>query len=277
MTSVELLRPEKYTIFLQKTVRNRVRGVLKEFEHLVEEIPVDERGVERIVGGRDTLASTGVLWEGCDRLIHVAETGLREMIVESVEGWKGLFGDAIEELEEWRDAEGDEDMDDVVNRTGDLDLRDIYKTEEEPGVSSPGNTGTDPFEMPRAALKEIKPLIVRALKTLNLIRLLYPAIIKRRIRRLSDIKMSTRDDEFPTANQVERVDKLVTFCELFSNEADEVAGLLYQHDEGEVIRRLAYLTHSARECVNVVRETWDGGEDEFSLWVEKWLVKLEEI
>ena len=73
------------------------------------------------------------------------------------------------------------------------------------------------------------------------------------------------------------MDDLITYCQLFSEEADELAGALYAHDEGEVDERIGVMKGYARKCLARVRGTWEGGEDEFSEWVGKWLVKLDEI
>ena len=276
MTVVELLRPEGYTLLLHQTVRNRVREVLKELEHLVEEIPIDERGVERL-GGRDTLASTGVLWEGCDGLVKMAENGLRKVMVEIVEGWKGLFGDAIEELEEWRDGEGDEDIENVVDMADSLHLRNDHIPQEGSEEGDPGITEGDSFETTMPATNAIRPLITQVLQTLNIIRLLYPALIKRRFRRFPNIIKTTKEDDLPAVDQAKKVDALIGFCELFSTVADEMAGSLYLHNEDEVMKHLTDLKTSAKECVKIARGNWDGEDDEFSLWVDKWLIKFDEI
>ena len=32
-----------------------------------------------------------------------------------------------------------------------------------------------------------------------------------------------------------------------------------------------------RKCLGELRETWDTGEDEFTAWADKWLVRLDEL
>jgi hypothetical protein len=70
---------------------------------------------------------------------------------------------------------------------------------------------------------------------------------------------------------------LVERCRVFSEEADEIAGELYAGERDEVKWRLERLRAMGRECVEDVRAKWEGGDDEFSGWVGKWLVKLDEL
>lgn len=98
--------------------------------------------------------------------------------------------------------------------------------------------------------------------------------------------MNTREEDLPTTEQAEKMDELIQYCELFTNEADEIAGILYEADEvtgllydekeEEVMKRLGAMKDSARKCLDRVKDRWEGGEDEFSVWVGKWLLRLDE-
>lgn len=257
-----------------------------EMGNLVDEILTTEGEKNGRGEGRATLASTGVVWEICDGLVQVAEKGLGECAAAKVGEWRGLFKDAVDELEVWNGNGGGE-FGGMVEGTEALDLRN-GNGEEKFSIrrDSSGSEDDDELESQRPKTEALRVLTTRVLKTLKLIQILYSPLTKRRIRRFPELSINTREEDLPTTEQVEKMDELIQYCELFTNEADEIAGMLYEADEltgclyaeeeEEVLKRLGSMKDSARKCLAHAKERWESGEDEFSVWVGKWLLRLDE-
>ncbi|MCJ1354837.1 MAG: hypothetical protein MMC33_004827 [Icmadophila ericetorum] len=275
MTAAELVPEHRYTAFLHKTIRSGVARMMREMLSLLDEIPVDERGVEK-TRGRDALASTGVVWEACDAMLRLASTGIVTAVVERVKEYHNLLKDAIEELKEWDGDEGDEDFLD-----GSSSERSSTRASKAPAksvdsmaadmdhLSVSGTSGP-----PSRDIEVMKDNVVQAL---SLIQLLYPALIKRRIQRFPNISSQTKDEDMPSADQMKNLDQLIGCCQGFTNSADDLAAALYECDEVEVKNGLDTVKEDARKCVELVKANWRGEDDEFSTWIGKWLVKLEEL
>ena len=268
-----------------------VADLMLEMGNLMDEIPTTAGGEEKGKGeGRATLESTGVVWEICDGLVQVAEKGLRECAAAKVGEWRGLFKDAVDELEAWNgngNGNGAGEFADMVKGTEALGLKNNNGGEKfSIWRDSSGSEDGDNFESQGPRTEALRALTSRVLKTLKLIQILYSPLTKRRIRRFPEISMNSREEDLPTTEQAEKMDELIQFCELFSNEADEIAGMLYEADEMTgplyddeqegVMKRLGAMKDSARMCLDRVKERWEGGADEFSVWVGKWLLRLEE-
>ncbi|MCJ1242713.1 hypothetical protein MMC14_010722 [Varicellaria rhodocarpa] len=280
MIAAELCPIARYTNFLHRIIRSSVGSTMLAFMDLIEDIPTDERGVEK-KRGRDTLASTGLIWQSCDFMGQLADLGIIAVASSKVNEYHGLLKDAIAELEEWKNGEVDTEefaqmqMENKAEKhmpglfqLHKLNQQILKDNGEDPSVFQFGHT------LP--INEETKPLVIRVIKTLNLIQMLYPPLLKRRVRRFPSIDAKLKDEDFPDAQQVKSFDALIQFCERFSSEADELAGSLYLLDKGEVEDQLDQLKVLARGCVDRLKGKWDGGEDEFTVWVVKWLKKLEE-
>ena len=266
MTAAELCPIAKYTEFLHRTIRSSVGSIILEFMKFMDDIPVDERGVDK-TRGRNTLASTGLIWQGCDFLVQIAELGIIAVASTKVEEYHELLKDAIAELNSWKNGEVD---------TEDLELLQISKHQEQATVEISPNASVLEFGSTPLMNDEMKPLVTRVLKALSLVQMLYPPLIKRRLRRFPSIDANLKDEDFPEEQKVRSFDALIRFCEIFSNEADELAGSLYLLDKKEVENRLDHLKSHASDCVGRLNKNWDGGQDEFTMWIGKWLVKVEE-
>ncbi|MCJ1399607.1 hypothetical protein MMC11_002809 [Xylographa trunciseda] len=280
-SACELCLPERYTAFLHKVIRTSVSSAFKYYLDLLDEIPVDEQSIENI-RSQKTLRNTGVIWEGMDFAIRLGPMGLVMVAVKKVEGYHDLFKDAIEELEEWRD--GDISPSDTITShmpeiksMGDGVKAGMGLQALNLNVNNIGEVDENPFDLPSNASAAILPATRKAIETLKLIRLLYPALIKRRVKRFPSIDAQTPADKFPTPDQADRYDKILAYCHLFSEEADEIAAALYTQDVDKVDGSLRIIKDYARKCVGFAEKTWHGGEDEFTKWVITWLVKLDEL
>ncbi|KAL9126690.1 MAG: hypothetical protein Q9217_004301 [Psora testacea] len=277
MSGLELCHAERFTRCLYEHVRCTLATVWREVLSLLSSIPDSENDMNGS-RGKATLASTGRLWEECDKLIHLADKGLVDLVGEQVGGDCALLEDAIVELNEWDPDENDDDDDDD-------DGEDASGEEgnEEQGSREVVHTPTTsdeerlPKEMGKLTINPRVALKAKALKYLRLVRLLYPALRKRRIRTFPNIMKSTGAGDMPTPQQIQDFDNLTTHTKRFTNEADEIVGRLYENDVQALDWRLGQLANAARSCVTLTRRTWNGKEDEYSAWVDKWMVRLEEL
>ena len=232
---------------------------------LLGSIPQDERGIEQTTG-RDTLASTGVLWAECDKMVALGSGGLTKFAAERVEEYHGLLKDAIAELEDWDpDEDSESDTASLASNKGHTS-----------SAARPVNASLEQ-SLNGLSISSIAALRKRSLATLRIIRMLYPALIKRRVLTFPNINSTSTAQGLPTSSQILSMDVLIDHTKQFTEEADEVAGALYAGDEDEVQDRLARLAEMSRICVEGVRTAWGGKEDEFTLWAEKWMSRLEEV
>jgi len=269
MSALELCRPEQYTSFLREHLKGQVARILREMRLLLESIPSEEADAGE-KEGRSTLANTGVLWEVCDALVSLANDGMVQLAAQKAESYHALLRDAIAELEEW-DPDDEEDDDGFGNS----------ESSESDGEQS-GDTASPPIATltamtltPPPTPTPIRRLHLKTLSTLRLIRLLYPALKKRRIQTFPPINSSTTPSALPSSRQVAAFDALLNRLQDFSEAADALAGSLYGHDEDGVERELEDLERMAISCVEKSRLDWSGTEDEFSTWSEKWKERLE--
>ena len=264
MSALELCPAEKYTELLHHYIQTSLSRVMMQLLDLLASIPQNEHGIEN-TGGRDTLASTGVLWAECDKMVALGSGGLTQVAAERFEEYRGLLKDAIAELEDWDpNDESESDTDSLTSNKGTI-----------PGTLTVDNSLETSIQS--LSLSPIAALRTRALSMLRLIRILYPALLKRRILVFPNINITTTGESLPTPLQVRTLDQLIETARQFTEETDEVAGDLYARDEKEGDDRLVKLANMAKLCVERVRTDWSGKEDEFTVWAEKWTVRLEEV
>lgn len=264
MSALELCAAEEYTKLLHQYTKTSLSRMMMELQSLLALIPQDEHGIEK-TGSRDILASTGVLWAECDKVVALGSGGLTKLAAERIEEFHGLLKDAIAELEEWDpDDESESDTDSLTSNKGTTSS--AWPVDASLEKSLQGLTLS-----PVAALRK------RTLVILRIIRLLYPALIKRRILTFSNINSSTTSESLPTSLHIQSLDTLLDHTKQFTEETDEIAGALYAGDEEEVEDRLGNLAEISKICVEEVRIGWGGNEDEFTAWAEKWKARLEEV
>ncbi|MCJ1243187.1 hypothetical protein MMC30_000384 [Trapelia coarctata] len=275
-----------YTNFLHRIIRSTVGSSFKLYLGILDEIPVDKAGAERIQRQK-TLNSTGMLWESLDFMTKLGKEGITGVAAGKIEGNASLLKDAIEELEEWET--GEVESNDIIEKKLPPEWQEVQtidrKAGRTAGIELNEDIGTNnlskmegnPFDLPQAADASVQPITKKVIKALKLVVLLYPPILKRRVRRFPEIDATTNQEAFPTKEQVENFDCMLLECQSWTDIADEIAEALYMHDEDDVERILKALKGSARKCIGHVLMSWDGKEDEFTAWADKWLVKLDEI
>ena len=274
MSAFELGRPEQYTEFLREHLKQTITRLMREMAALLETIPGAE---EADVGkeGRTTLANTGVIWEICDSMVSVANNGLANVAAQKAEAYHSLLKDAITELETW---DPDEEEDDGLITSNSSSSSEHGPSRGDGGDSSPPlETAMNGMMLtPPPTPSPMRRLLTDSLARLRLIRLLYPALKKRRILTFPAVGTSTSLEYLPDATQIKRFDALMDHLGLFSDCADELASALYAHDEDDIKNQLNIVEESARRCIDSIRLDWKGGEDEFTAWSGKWRQRLDE-
>lgn len=259
MSALELCPATQYTHLLHNFIQSSLSIIMIELLNLLASIPQDEHGIEKV--RRDVLVSTGLLWAECDKLVELATTGLVGLAKQKVEAYHDLLKDAIEELDAW-----DPDEDAIGSDT------DSVKSSSQTPATAPAANDDDPSIIsPMALLRQ------RAILHLRVVRVLYPALQKRRIVTLPNIINATASEALPAPSQIEGFDQLILYTQQWTEAADEIAGVLYEGDEVQVERRLRLLRESAEKCVNERRRDWKVEKDEFTGWAEKWLARLKDV
>ncbi|KZF22793.1 hypothetical protein L228DRAFT_247179 [Xylona heveae TC161] len=289
---------------LQTEVRARVRRVFAELPHLMHEIlriaevgrgtaaspasaaPSRQAGV--IHGGsdsRDSLASTGVVWDACDSLMELRDKGLAGIVVKKAEGYRDMLNDAITELREWSeevessdDDDEDDDEDDAENSDDDEDnaqAKDL-KDEDFDDLFASSN------KLPKNDTK-LRAQLESSLKKLKLLSTLYQALIKRRLQSVpTESTVGTDSGEGEANGDASReddinatIDALMAKLKAIPDGTDELANAFYELDGEEAASEMDKCVNLAKESIALVRTNWVGGGDEFTAWSAKWIEFVE--
>ena len=283
MSAVELCSPKQYTTFLKDHISANVSRIMREMTSFLASIPVEEQNiaasasVDKECEGRNTLSSTGVVWEVCDALIALSLQGLVDVAMEKADAYHALIKDAITELEEWNP---DEDEGDIFDSGSSTDSNVNRGVEPSSDAESPPTVALNAMTLtPPATPTPIRQMYDQSLATLRLIRLLYPALRKRRVQTFPPINSSTSLNQLPASWQVYAFDNLMQHLRVFSEMADDLAGALYSGDEEQASGGLEMLKLQAFECLEELDRNWDRDRkaDEFTEWSQKWMRKVEEL
>ncbi|KAL8715153.1 MAG: hypothetical protein Q9220_001110 [cf. Caloplaca sp. 1 TL-2023] len=279
LTGYQICDPSIHTGVMHQEIRDRLRRLGPAMLALLDMVPRDQGAFEK-VEKEAVLAATGQVWGVCDGLVELAmaEGGVRKVVEEKVAQWDDLVRDAVAEIEEWDPKEDGEDPFGSISGS-DSDGQDHDRDDGTDHKSTNGDGGTS------AELPEISNLILtdisiakdRVLKTLQLVRMLYPAMRKRRMSTFPNFDRTSPPNNLPTAHQVKALDQCLQSLKNISNETDEVAGALYEHDVTAVNQRLQVLWKLGVECVESVSKGWNGEEDKFTKWSGDWIRRLQGI
>lgn len=238
---------------LAHEVRLRARRLCVELTALLTEIRDVSRG--RTVRRGESLKATGVVWEACDELAALAEGGMRGLVAQKGEEWRGLLEDAIEELRAWREGE-DTESEGVWD--GLLDEEDEAVEGDREGAVEGIFHAANSF--PRDG-GQWEGLIEEVMGRLKKIILLYRAVEKRRL----GIFSCDGDGE-----AVARLDGIMDGLRRIPQVVDELAGSFYELDVEGVQTQLKLCMIETKDVVEKARLGWDGGEDAFTMWCLKW-------
>jgi len=270
MSAVQLCRPEKYGQVMHLAAKARVFQVFTELQNMMKEI-IDQarshtqrRGSTSSTGSfgpmssRDSLASTGIVWEACDSIMALQRIGLHGLLVEKAREYREQLEDAIEELKDFRDGA------EITNQ----------EEEEQVEGSDDENESHDSFDVPTklpADRDDIKAVLAVSIKQLILISTLYQALLKRRLKNFP-YKIASNRPEDEAARQAFRIqDSLMGMLQWIPEATDELAGAIYELDFEDSRQSLEHVCQSARDAIRLVANNWNGEEDEFTVWQRKWL------
>ncbi|CAK3818614.1 hypothetical protein TI39_contig4189g00004 [Lecanosticta acicola] len=256
MSAVQICTQQKNTWpqMMAKEAQIRVARVFREMEHLLLEVQsVSQRNAPPAT--MDSLRSTGVVWESCDALIELEKLGVAGLAVQKAEQYRDSIKDAIEELQEWREGT---DMDNEGEDDALLD-------DEDEGVDGDADSIDDIFNAANSCPKdrpELRELVEKAEGRLKKVVLLYTALGKRRFR---TYKPGLAGDE-----AVRRLDQAMEYLKQVQTDVDELASCFYDLDEEKAKTGLDECVKQAKGACEISRLSWDGQEDEFTVWSKKW-------
>lgn len=277
MGAVEICVPEIWGRLPRKEVQARVRTVLREMDVCMAEVldvarqsQADTSGAKATLAsaggektrqtGRDTLASTGVVWAACDAVSALENLGIGGIAVKKAEQYRDMINDAIEELREWSE-EGDDENDE----DGGLDSGD------DAGDSDGHDSVEDMFAAANSLPKDredLRELLDETLGKLKKISMLYTALIKRRLKTFDSNIAGKRVN-------VDTLDSVMEKLRRLPHQVDELASAFYDLDDEATKQRLSSCITEAREAMTLVKSDWNSVDDSFSAWASKWSELIE--
>ncbi|THV64413.1 hypothetical protein D6C86_01897 [Aureobasidium pullulans] len=261
MSAVELCRPDIWGVFLHHQVVAKVRAVMREMVSFLEEV-LDTAQENTSNHSKDTLASTGVLWDACDGLIQLETTGIAGLAVLKAQELRDTINDAIQELKEWEEGDGededDDDEDDDADSTSDHDQEDRERDDQDEFDDMFSAANSLPKDRP-----DLKERLQTTADKLKKIQFLYAAITKRRL------KTFTADIASKKVN-ILTLDKLMHLLKELPESVDDLANAFYELDADQVDTILASCVANACSAAELLKTDWNGKDDEFTAWVTKW-------
>ena len=261
IAGVQICGQEKatYGSLLGREAAARTRRVFVELEALVLEIrSVAATGIAS-GNGRDSLSTTGVVWESCDSLAELRALGMGGLAVQKAEELRETVKDAAEELQEW--AEG-----------GDLESegRDALFDSDDEGVEGDDNDSFNGIFNAANSLPadrvELKELVGNAVEKLKKVEILYKALVKRRLRTYKSVAAVEG-----RKSSAEYLDELMDGLKELPDSIDDMASTFYDLEEEDAKTALDECLEKARGIAVLARLNYDGEEDEFSTWSKKWI------
>lgn len=265
MSAVELCRPDIWGVFLHHHVVAKVRTVMREMLSFLDEVLDVAREEDSSNHSKDTLASTGVLWDACDALIQLEKTGIAGLAVLKAQELRDTINDAIQELKEWEEGDGDDDDDDSEDGNDDDD--DADSTTSSPQHSRDDQDEFDDLFSAANSLPKNRPDLKDRLQTsadkLKKIQFLYAAITKRRLKTFTPEIASKKIN-------ILTLDKLMHLLKELPESVDDLANAFYELDAQQVDAILATCVDNACSAADLLKTDWNGKDDEFTAWVTKW-------
>ncbi|KAK3686497.1 hypothetical protein LTR37_019744 [Vermiconidia calcicola] len=261
MSAVQICEQERamWGSTMGKEVKARVRRVFKEMEMLLSEVQSIAAGAQR-GAGRDSLSSTGVVWESCDALVELEQDGIVGLALQKAEQYRETIKDAIQELQEWKEGE---DLDSEGFGDGLADSDDEAVDGDKDSIEDLFNAANSmPKDRP-----ELKELVEQAQVKLRSIVNINKAVAKRRI---LTFKIDTNDADTEQEPAVYRLDDLMQHLKRMPHQVDELASNFYDLYEKGAREAIAKIVAEARAACEGMQLDWNGGEDEFTVWFRKW-------
>ncbi|KXT15099.1 hypothetical protein AC579_6471 [Pseudocercospora musae] len=233
-------------------LRIRTRRVFLEMQNLLSELnSISQGNGLGATNARDSLSSTGVVWESCDALISLSYMGIAGLAVQKAEQYRDTIKDAIAELQEWKegtDLEAEGHGDELLG--SDDEGVDGEETDSLDEIFNAANS------MPKDR-PELKEVVEAAERKLKKVVFLYTALCKRRFKGYED-------------GDVGILDRVLKGLLSVQNGVDELISKLYDLDEDGAKEELEKCVREAKDVAELVRLDWRGKEDEFTVWSKKW-------
>ncbi|KAM7186647.1 hypothetical protein V8F33_011708 [Rhypophila sp. PSN 637] len=281
--AVQLCDSQTYTKVIQRDIAWHCSRVFKELRELLQKVPKDgkilvgdkKNASAGAASGKGSIAATGVLWSVCDDLMALAKRGFAGNVVLKVEQFRDTLKDTIEELKEWGDETGDGE-DDGEDDDGEDEVKQITE-----GVASTHMDAQDMLDdlmgsqdyIPRDDPDKIRERLESCLKRLRLVTLLYSAIIKRRLKPLPRLPLSTAvPDGLPTV--AARLDEIIPLLAKIPERFGDLAIAFYGLDPGEIDKLMDQCFFDAYAASELLMKAWDGEKDAFTEWALKFQVEI---
>jgi uncharacterized protein YukE len=105
--------------------------------------------------------------------------------------------------------------------------------------------------------------------------MLYQALIKRRLKTYPSVPSSTATSEANGTSDsaltpAQKLDQLMTLLKTIPDTVDDLASAFYDLDQDEAQQTLDKSCDEAKRAAELVKQEWNGTEDEFTAWSEKW-------
>jgi hypothetical protein len=260
MSAVQICEQDKavWGEAMSKEVQLRVKRVVKELEMLLGEVSSTANGGQ-MSGRRDSLSSTGVVWESCDALIELEAQGIAGLCLRKAQQYQYIIKDALKELKEWK--EGD-----------DLEFEgqgDSLADSDDEGVDGDKDSLDDIFNAANSMPKdrpELKVLVEQAEGKLKKVAILYNALATRRIQTFESLSTITPD----TARPIARLDELMQHLRRMPHQVDDLIGKFYDLDEENAKGALEKVMQEAKTACSDMALNWNGEQDGFTDWLGKW-------
>ncbi|PTB62347.1 hypothetical protein BBK36DRAFT_1207748 [Trichoderma citrinoviride] len=299
VASVQACDPNGYTLVFRNELAWRCQRVLAELADLVRRIPTDGKVLKKekegfggggAAGGKGSIASTGVLWAACDKVVGLANGGVGGFFVDKMGEWKDTLSDIMEEMKEWGDEEpDDDDEDDDDDDEEDADDYGVSDLADQIGSThiSTQNILDDLMSshrtIPAADPDRIRPRLESSLRRLRLVILLYQAITKRRMKKLPPFPpppkqitataTTTNNNKDVAAAEGEKVprrlDELASLLQKLPDRFGDLACAFYELRPREIDEAMDQCFLDAFAVSELLGEGWDGRRDEFTEWTDK--------
>jgi len=265
MSAVELCTADVWGELLRSEVQARVRGVMREMDVCLAEVLTVAETEGKIGSGvrkqtalkknRDSLASTGVVWQACDAVLELETLDVGGLAVRKAEMYRDMIKDAIEELQDWGQEADSEDEDDDV-----ADSADEAKGPMRDSIEDMFNANNKlPKDKP-----DLKKQLDEAIGKLKKINMLYTATIKRRLKTFTPAVARM-------AKHVSTMDEVINQLKEIPEMVDELANAFYELEPGMIELQIKAIVLEAEEVIKSIKLSWDGKEDEFTAWTTKWI------
>ncbi|KAH7356221.1 hypothetical protein BKA66DRAFT_445885 [Pyrenochaeta sp. MPI-SDFR-AT-0127] len=200
---------------------------------------------------QEVLSATGVVWDACDTLLKLCTDGVVGLVVKKAGELRAVLLDAIEELKEWG-----EDVDEDEAESSD-DEDDIFEASNKLGKDD----------------TELKELLDTSVKKLKMVGMLYQALIKRRLKTYASTASpaATNGTNTSKTKPSARLDSLMALLKTIPETVDDLASAFYDLDEDEAKNTLEKCRGEAKSAAELVRQSWTGSDDEFTVWSDKWV------